>query len=413
MHFRKKQLENDTKITNVCYQVQGSNPIRLKQAWVHLFGRFIMTGQENIISFTMWIKKTNELTGINLALALLSFGVMLAGCTDTIPMQTATSGARSKYSSALEEIVVQRIALAGPAAVAQAEFSGLAWFGDTLILLPQYPERFGMEGEGAVFAISKRDLLARIDGNNEPISPRVVPFRFSSLKQKISGYEGFEAIVIEGERVFLTIETRQTGGMAAALVTGTILPGLAGIQLDAERYEMIPAQAAIANFSDEAITLAEGELISLYEANGRQFNPTPVAHRFELNLQPQGVILAPNLEYRITDATSVNSSGRFWAVNYFFPGDTKIQPVIDPIAEKYGRGASHAGEKQVERLVEMQWSRQKIMLVERAPIYLALAGKDTARNWEGIARLDERGFLLVTDQYPETILGFVAAPQGD
>ncbi len=359
----------------------------------------------------MRFKKANEFS--RRILALLCFGVMLAGCTGAVRTQTTTAGARSNLSSILQEIVVQRIALAGAAADAQAELSGLAWFGDMLILMPQYPERFGKEGEGAVFAISKHDLLDRIEGNNEPILPLLVPFRFSALKQKISGYEGFEAIVIEGERAFLTIETRQAGGMAAALVTGTILPGLGGILLDADRFEMIPAQAVVANFSDEAITLAEGEVISFYEANGKQINPTPVVHRFGLNLQPQGVILSPNLEYRITDATALNSSGRFWAVNYFFPGDTKIQPVIDPIAEKYGRGVSHAAEKQVERLVEMQWSRQKITLVERAPIYLALAGKDTARNWEGIAKLDERGFLLVTDQYPETILGFVAAQRGD
>ena len=37
-------------------------------------------------------------------------------------------------------------------------------------------------------------------------------------------------------------------------------------------------------------------------------------------------------------------------------------------------------------------------------------GVGVARNWEGIARLEGRGFLLVTDQFPDTILAFVPYP---
>jgi len=38
---------------------------------------------------------------------------------------------------------------------------------------------------------------------------------------------------------------------------------------------------------------------------------------------------------------------------------------------------------------------------------LKLADDGQSRNWEGIAMLDQRGFLLVTDQHPNTILAFV------
>jgi hypothetical protein len=34
-----------------------------------------------------------------------------------------------------------------------------------------------------------------------------------------------------------------------------------------------------------------------------------------------------------------------------------------------------------------------------------------ARNWEAIARLDDVGFLLATDKYPETIFAFVSTVQ--
>ncbi len=44
---------------------------------------------------------------------------------------------------------------------------------------------------------------------------------------------------------------------------------------------------------------------------------------------------------------------------------------------------------------------------DRAPIQLTLVDEATVRNWEGIARLDGRGFLIATDTYPATILAFV------
>lgn len=48
--------------------------------------------------------------------------------------------------------------LTGPIAVPEAELSGLAWRGETLILLPQYPERFG-EGDGALDLLHKCAII--------------------------------------------------------------------------------------------------------------------------------------------------------------------------------------------------------------------------------------------------------------
>jgi hypothetical protein len=48
-----------------------------------------------------------------------------------------------------------------------------------------------------------------------------------------------------------------------------------------------------------------------------------------------------------------------------------------------------------------------IQLVESAPLYLRLNLDGESRTWEGIVRLDDIGFLLVTDSFPRTIFGFV------
>ena len=39
---------------------------------------------------------------------------------------------------------------------------------------------------------------------------------------------------------------------------------------------------------------------------------------------------------------------------------------------------------------------------------LKLIDDQNARNWEAIARLDNLGYLLATDKYPETIFAFVS-----
>jgi hypothetical protein len=44
------------------------------------------------------------------------------------------------------------------------------------------------------------------------------------------------------------------------------------------------------------------------------------------------------------------------------------------------------------------------------PLQLQLLGDIAPRNWEGLVRLEQRGFLLVTDKYPMTFLGFVPLP---
>jgi hypothetical protein len=97
-------------------------------------------------------------------------------------------------------------------------------------------------------------------------------------------------------------------------------------------------------------------------------------------------------------------------INYFYPGDEDLKSTLDPIAEEFGQGLTHSGSEIVERLVEFQYRPEGIEFSGSAPIQLQRRGDGEARNWEGIARLDDLGFLLVTDEHPETILGFVGYP---
>ncbi len=99
--------------------------------------------------------------------------------------------------------------------------------------------------------------------------------------------------------------------------------------------------------------MVDGEtLITLYEANGVDVNESPVAHRFNADLSVLDTVAFPNIEYRVTDATSVDENGRFWITNYYYPGDKELQTDGDVLAALQGGwGTTHLAYNQVERLV--------------------------------------------------------------
>jgi len=128
---------------------------------------------------------------------------------------------------------------------------------------------------------------------------------------------------------------------------------------------------------------------------------------FGLDLSTAGVIPFPNLEYRLTGATYA-ADGLIWVINKYAPREADVTPLIDPLAERHGRGPTHSRFKHVERLVPLINRGTHLVLADRSPIQLVL--DQEPRDWEGVAMLDQRGFLLVTDEHPTTLLGFVPMP---
>lgn len=309
------------------------------------------------------------------------------------------------------EVAVVPIPLAGPAAQRNAELSGLEWYGDTLILLPQYPA-FLQDGSSALYALPRAEIVAYLNGEVPgPLEPRPVTFVDWGVPEALPGFEGYESIAFAGDRVYVTSEVTDGSGTAAYLIGGWVDADLATITLDASAITPIPAQAGLFNHSDESLLVApDGTLLTLYEVNGAGWNPSPVAHRYDAWLQPLAPVPFPPVEYRITDATSADDAGRFWAINYFFPGEEYLLAEVDPVAVEWGQGVTHKAQPQVERLLEFQYDGAQVVRTGRAPLQLQLTL--LSRNWEGIARLDEKpGLLIVTDQLPETVLGFVSTAE--
>jgi hypothetical protein len=324
----------------------------------------------------------------------------LTGCySDTQNQENVPSRQSSKS--------ILYIPLNGPITSKKAELSGLAWIGDTLVLLPQYPERFGTD-EGALLSIPKQSILDYLDGKSrEPITPNTIKFIAPGLKDSIQNYQGFEAVGFLNQNIYLTIESGNNNQMMGYLVSGTISSDQKEITLDTSHIVEIQPPIQMNNRAYEALVIAQNKILTFFEVNGASLNPQPAAHVFGLDLTSQGTISFPNLEYRVTDA-ALGSDGGIWIINKIAPKDAELIPKSDPLIEKYDGENTFANFQQVERLVKLNFSTSGITLADVPPIQIKL---DTSpRNWEGLALLDNRGFLLVTDKSPDTLLGFIQMP---
>lgn len=330
--------------------------------------------------------------------AFLAVGlVALIGC--------ATTQARIRQQSA----TAVPLPLSGLLAEQRVELSGLAWHGDRLVLLPQFPERYGdsIQG-GARFTLRRSDVLASVDaakrGTHATLgAAEQIRLIAPGLKDQLQGFrwEGFEAIAIRGRDVYLTIETTRDRVAYGFVVRGRFDENGHTIYLDLASLQPIPRAVRVANTADEAVIVTRDQVITLYELNGSVPAADPRAQRFSRDLRPVGGLPVERLEYRVTSATPPDARGRLWVSNYYFPGDSSwVWPGTDPL-----RTGSTGPKRPVERLV--QYSLGSNGLRRTGRVVTLDVDSSTGRNWEGIARLDHLGLLIVTDRWPRTILAFV------
>lgn len=105
----------------------------------------------------------------------------------------------------------------------KAEYSGLDWCGDDLILLPQYPYRFDSEYNGFLFSISKSTITEYLKSkDNSPIFHRKIELDSKGIEKQIKGFQGYEAIVFNDSDIYLAIEAEIAGKMFAYIVKGAI-----------------------------------------------------------------------------------------------------------------------------------------------------------------------------------------------
>ena len=304
------------------------------------------------------------------------------------------------------EVMPIEIPLQGEAADRSLEMSGLAWYGDYLILMPQYVNK---KAPGFYF-LSKKEINEWLDGDrSKALKPGKIDLIVPDYDNVIGGYQGFEGLCFSGNKVYLLMESKNDGVMSSYIVAGAMDFKKKRLEIEQGKIEQITPPKNIKNMGYESILKHKYRLLVLFEANGININPNANAEYYTTSLKHKESVSFPNVEYRITDVTDVDGKGRFWALNYFWPGEKeRLDPGKDLIFKNYEEGETHQQYEHVERLVEYKIRSNQISRTDSPPIQLVL--DETSRNWEGLVRLDKKGFLMIVDEHPRTILSFVAKP---
>ena len=300
-----------------------------------------------------------------------------------------------------QETKVEKINLSGLITDPDQEISGMDWYQDKLFLLP---ENLG----GFLFMIPKIEILNSIRSNEKiPITPKKTRFKTPDYKNLINGFDGFEAIAFNGNKIFISIEAEHNGQMNSYIIWGNINPSTLDVSIDKGHLKWVDTPIQLDNISYESIIVYRNDVLMLYEANGANLQQDVRQAVFSPSNKNITYLNFTNNEYRITDATKIDARNRFWSINYFWPGDKKLlNPGRDRILGKVRAGKSHSNSDAVERLIEFEIKDDKITTSDKEPIQLVLDEK-ASRNWESIVRLDDKGLLIATDKYPKMILGFV------
>ncbi|MBI9072053.1 MAG: hypothetical protein JEY94_10660 [Melioribacteraceae bacterium] len=352
---------------------------------------------------------------MNYALKIISllFFSFLIACTQ----KTEKPRQNEKNFELAKEVPIQEIKLKGEIAECYSEISSMAWHGDDLILMPQFPHKFSNENDGILWKININRIEAYLNGTDTTaITAGEIKFSAKGLdefgKSKGSGYEG---ITFAGNKVYMTIE-----GVESSLTMGFLLKGEYKkeeniVIMDQNSVVSINSQTGICNFAEETILAVNENVLTIHEANGANLNKNPVVNEYNFTDGSLNKILFPNIEFKINDATMIDENNNFWVINYHYYGDTDIMELAeDKIGKKYGIGKTHSNSERLERLVELNYSKEKITITQNPSIQLEL-DKDpkVSRNWEGIVRYKDKGFLIVTDYYPGTIFAFVPYSKSD
>lgn len=300
------------------------------------------------------------------------------------------------------EIEFQEIPLSGLITDKKQEISGLEWYKDNLVLLPE-------NLNGYLYMIPKESINNQLKTSKPvPIEPRKILFNTADYKKIIPGFEGFEAIAFKNEFVAITIEAKEDELMRGFYAWGTINPESFEIIIPEDNLIELPVPVQVKNFTFESLLIYDDKVIVFFEANG--INIRKEVWQYSVSIADQKIdkIHQPSIEYRINDVTKLDKFNKFWAINYLWSGDRKLlKPENDLVFENHHKGLTHSKIDGVERLIQFQIDNGEIKMTNRAPIQLVLNEKES-RNWEGIVRMDKRGFLIATDKYPRMILAFVS-----
>jgi hypothetical protein len=299
------------------------------------------------------------------------------------------------------------IKLPAPISGVNEEFSGMCTWKNRVYLEPQYGDfkETKLDGKFNLYSLNADSIGRVIDRKDTALTKyRATPvINLDKLPDSVKKYyEGFEAISIVNNTVFMSIETTDTYAYCFIL-KGTLDSKNNVIRIDPKHFATLKRYPYISNAGFESVTWlpTEKKLIAYYEFNGMKDGGMGYLIDTSLKHAPQE-IKAPFLYFRITDIAATQT-GQIYGINYFWNGDydhylnndfitkpeAQIKATIPSLRDSLNSSPDYLKRKTFARIVELtdyktgQW--QQVATFE--------GYKD---NWEGIT-LFRKGALIVTD----------------
>jgi hypothetical protein len=297
---------------------------------------------------------------------------------------------------------VRKLALPQELASPDNQFSGLFVSGGKLLLLSE--SRLQENAEAKLYAVQLADVDRQLADSTYTLPYQKLPLlNLAGIRTKINAagqrYEGLEAMLIDEQTMYITVET-DTPSPNAYLLKGTVRAD--AVVLDTTFLMPLPKPVAadgshIYNAGFEALALSGKRLFAIFEFNA--FPSKNYAYEFnKKGLAPSSTPEKRQVEklpFRLTDVTA-GKKNHFTAINYFFQGggaDTVYRtPAND--AENARLIRNGATYRSYTRLLDLQWKGKKFTW---RPLW-TFPEQYWGYNWEGIAA-HQGGYFVINDKY--------------
>lgn len=291
------------------------------------------------------------------------------------------------------------------------EYSGMCTYAGRVYLLPQYGDhktlitKDNLQGEFLIYSLLADSIGRVVDGKDTALTAykSLKVINLDKLPDYIGdGYEGFEAISIVNNTVFLSIETDDK--LADCYLLKARLD-LANSQIVVDPVHVISLKRPefIYNAGFEAVTWLpqEKKLMAYYEYNGMPNGGQGYLIDTSFT-QPAQAVKTPQLYFRLTDVTATGDDQLF-GINYFYNGDYKyyidndklnhqeenIKKTIPGLKDSLYKDAAYLTRHTFARIVKLKSPKSKQW--EQAVTFDGYRS-----NWEGLT-LYRKGALVITD----------------
>lgn len=297
---------------------------------------------------------------------------------------------------------INKISLPAEISYYDNQFSGLCIHAGMLFLMSE--SRLQDKAEGKLYAIKLIDIERTLTDTSF-----VLPFQkfhlynLEKLRAEITAkgqnYEGLEAISMDGDDVYLSVET-DTPSNSCFLLKGKLND--TSLLMDTEFLVPVPKPVStdgshIYNAGFEAITMINKQIYSFYE-----YNYFPISNYVSLPNMKSGendntpkFIPISRIPFRLTDITQ-SQNHHLTAINYFFKGGgaDAVYRTTDDDIENMALIKDKNEFHSYCRLIDIVFDGNKFTwkpLWEFPVQYMDY-------NWEGIAAY-KNGYFVINDKY--------------